>query len=109
MDIQCLTGWPENVLPKLFKKMDLIANNKEVDEFYIGRSVDIGKRQSEHSCDEIIPIYSTDSIDNAIEVEKILIRKFINRKKCNNKAEDGRGNFSDDGSYVYVAIWYLRN
>ena len=106
MNIQYLTGRPGRVLPKLFKKVNSIANKKEVDEFYIGRSVDIGKRRSGHDCDEIIAIYSTDSIDNAIVVEETLIGEFINHKKCTNKAEDGRGNFSDDGSYVYVAIWY---
>ncbi len=106
MNIKCLTGWPGDVLPKLFKKVDLIADNNKVYKFYIGRSVDVDKRKSAHACDEIVAIYSTDSINNAIVVEETLIRGFINHKKCNNEAEDGRGNFSDDGSYVYVAIWY---
>jgi hypothetical protein len=102
-----LTGWPDEVLPELTRIVSTIANNKNVSKFYIGRGVDLSERKSKHSCDEIIAIYSTDSIDNAIEVEEYLIKTFYSHPKCDNEAPHGGGGVSEEyGSYVYAAIWF---
>lgn len=93
-------------IAELLELVSSVARRKNVIEFYIGRTVYLGNSQVRHGCDDIWAIYSTDSIDNAQKVEDYLIKKFVNHKKCSNKAADARGNFSDDGSYVYVAIWY---
>ncbi len=79
--MKTLTGWPNDVLGELINYVSLINGRKTVKAFYIGRTVDVDKRRSEHGCDEIIAIYYTDSNDNAIIVEDELINKFYNYKK----------------------------
>ena len=104
-----LTGWPKDVLNELIEHVSLINSRKSVKKFYIGRTVDVDNRKSDHSCDEIEAIYSTDSPDNAIVIEDILIKKFYNYNKCINNANHGGGGVSEEyGSYVYVAIWLTR-
>lgn len=101
-----LTGYPGNVFLKLVGIVDSIANNRDVEEFYIGRTVDPYKRMVEHDSDTIFPIYSTDSADHAIEVEDGLIGRFYNHPKCSNDASHGGGGVSEEyGNYVYVVVW----
>jgi hypothetical protein len=101
------TGWPSEIYRKLYSKVYDLANRPNVEEFYIGRSVEPHQNASRHGYDDIKPIYYTDSIDNAKEIESDLIEAFENHSKCNNEASDGRGNYASGyGQYVYVALWY---
>jgi hypothetical protein len=106
--MEILTGWPSKVKSKLYSKVYYIANSKvEVEDFYVGRTVDLNQRKSTHGCDKIIPIYQTDSKDNAIEIEDYLIKSFYFHSKCSNDAQNGGGGISEDYIYyVYVAIWF---
>jgi hypothetical protein len=105
-NMEPLTGYPREVLPKLVRIVDSIAKDREVEEFYIGRTVDPHKRMTELASDSIFPIYSTDSADHAIEVEGGLIGQFYNHPKCSNDAPHGGGGVSEEyRDYVYVAIW----
>lgn len=101
-----LSGYPRNVFPRLVQVVNSIANDRSVRLFYIGRTVDPYKRMIEHDSDNIIPIYSTESIDHAIDIEDALIEHFYNHPKCDNDAPHGGGGISEEyGNYVYVAIW----
>ncbi len=103
-----LTGYPKNVLPRLAQIVYSIVNDMSVSQFYIGRAVDPYKRMIEHGSDNIIPIYYTESIDHAIDIEDALINRFYNHPKCDNDAPHGGGGVSEEyGSYVYVAVWRL--
>ena len=107
MEKEPITGNPGQVLTELAKWISAIINDNSVKEFYIGRTVDLNKRQSDHGCDKIKPIYKTDSTNNAIIVENNLIKKFYVNSKCSNESEHGGGGISEEYvSYVYVAIWY---
>ena len=82
-------------------------NHRDVKEFYIGRGVDPSERKSYHDSDDIVAIYFTDSVENAIAIEDALIKSFYNDPKCSNDAPHGGGGVSEEyGNYVYVAIWF---
>ena len=80
-DMKPLTGWPKDVFPVLVQLVDSIANDRAVKEFYIGRGADPSERRSYHGSDDIVAIYFTDSVDNAIVVESALIKTFYNHPK----------------------------
>jgi len=102
-----LTGWPKCVLQELIRYIEYIANRREINEFYIGRGIDLDERRRQHGCDDIIALYETDSIDNAIEVENALINRFYGHPKCSNDAPHGGGGVSEEYKYqVYLAIWF---
>lgn len=102
-----LTGWPNDVLPELISIVDSIANDRDIKEFYIGRSVDPIQRKSFHDSDDIVCIYFSDSVDNAIAVESVLIEEFYSHPKCSNDAPHGGGGVTTEyGNYVYVAVWF---
>lgn len=106
MNLEPLTGWPTEVLPELEDLVQEIAADDNVTEFYIGRSNDPEAQKSRHGSDDIIPIYQSDSPDNAMDIERSLIKTFHRHKKCSNKAADERGAVSpEDIQYVYVAVW----
>ena len=108
--MQVETGWPSAVISKLIRKVSAVANNRAVQEFYIGRTSDPQQCVGRHGCHVIDAIYYTDSIDNAIEVETALIQSFYYHPKCSNDAPDGRGSYSQDyGQFVYVARWFDLN
>jgi len=105
--MKLLTGWPKEVLPILFDLISSVSEQKEIHEFYIGRSIDPAQRFAAHNCDDIFPIYYSDSIDNAIIVESTLIESYYNHPKCSNDAPHGGGRTIEEyGNYVYLAIWY---
>lgn len=101
-----LTGYPRYVIPKLIQVVNSIANDRSISLFYIGRAVDPRKRMIEHDSDSVMPIYYTESVDHAINVEDVLIDYFYEHPKCDNDAPHGGGGISEDyGNYVYVAVW----
>lgn len=106
--MKILTGWPSKVKPKLYSKVYYIANQKiEVENFYVGRTGELGQRKSAIGSDMIFPIYQTDSIENAIEIEEYLIKAFYFHPKCLNEAQHGGGGTSEDYlSFVYIATWF---
>ncbi len=107
MEKEPITGNPSIVLPELAKWISAIVNDNSVKEFYIGRTVDLDKRQSDHGCHKIKPIYKTDSTNNAITIEDDLIKRFYNSLKCSNESDHGGGGTSEEYvNYVYVALWY---
>jgi hypothetical protein len=102
-----LKGRPDEVLDDLEQIISEAIERDEISQFYIGRSADLDTTQERHSSDEIIPLYETESADNAIEVEDSLLRTFYNQSKCENESEQGDGGlFQEYVSYVYLAIWY---
>lgn len=102
-----IKGWPADVLTDLANCISQFIRRREVKEFYIGRTNDCDKTKSRHGCDEIFPMYETESPDNAIYVEDSMIRTFIEHPKCNNANNHGGGGASDEYiNYVYLACWY---
>lgn len=71
-----LTGWPKDVICPLVNIIASFVNQREIRLFYIGRSNNITETKSRHGYDNIVVLYRTDSADNAIAVEDILIKKF---------------------------------
>ena len=106
--MEILTGWPSKVKSNLYRKVCYIANSKmEVENFYVGRTVELNQRKSALGSDMIVPIYKTDSIYNAIEIEDYLIKSFYFHPKCLNDAQHGGGGTSEDNkNFVYVATWF---
>ncbi|MGB6648158.1 MAG: hypothetical protein WBG01_06435 [Bacteroidota bacterium] len=102
-----LKGRPDEVLEDLEQIVLEAIERDEIVLFYIGRSVDLDATQENHGSDEIIPLYETESADNAIEVEDSLLKAFYNHPKCENESAHGEGGISLEAvSYVYAAIWY---
>jgi hypothetical protein len=102
-----ITGRPKDVKRDVKHKIMDIIEDDDVDEFYIGRTVDLDKTLSRHGADDIFPVYETESVDYAIEMEDRMIDKFYDHEKCNNKQDHGGGGVSDNYRYyVYVAVWY---
>jgi hypothetical protein len=102
-----LKGSPDEVLDDLEQIILEAIERDEISQFYIGRSVDLDTTQERHGSDEIIPLYESESADNAIEVEDSLLKTFYNHPKCENESGHGDGGiFLGNVSYVYAAIWY---
>ena len=102
-----LKGRPDEVLDDLEQILLEAIERDEISQFYIGRSADLDATQERHSSDEIIPLYESESADNASEVEDSLLRTFYNHPKCENESEHGDGGtIQEFVIYVYVAIWY---
>jgi hypothetical protein len=101
------TGWPADVLDDLAQYISETIEQETVDTFYIGRSGSLDSATSRHGCDEIVPHYETDSVQNAIELEGSLIEQFLVHEKCDNKTAHGGGGVSlEFVSYGYLALWY---
>lgn len=106
MNVKIETGWPNNIMVILKRKVRYIVDKVEVKEFYIGRTNDLKATLNRHRCNEIVPIYQSDSIPNICVVEDELINTFISYSKCSNDADNSKGNISEEYvNYVYVAIW----
>ena len=102
-----LKGSPDEVLDDLEQIILEAIERDEISQFYIGRSVDLAATQERHGSDEIIPLYESESAENAIEVEDSLLKTLYNHPKCENESEHGDATIpSKFVSYVYVAIWY---
>ncbi len=104
--MEILTGWPKDVVSELYGYISDLSTNARIKEFYIGRTNNLDTRKSAHECDHILPVYETESVDHAVEVEDTLIKKFYNQNKCLNDNPHGGGGASDEYvNYVYVAVW----
>ncbi|MEA2045510.1 MAG: hypothetical protein U9N48_03130 [Euryarchaeota archaeon] len=68
MNIKTITGWPNNEMERLKRTVRHILNKTEVKEFYIGRTNDLTATSNRHGCDEIVPIYQSDSVANILAV-----------------------------------------
>jgi hypothetical protein len=102
-----LKGSPNEVLDDLEQMILEAIEGDEISQFYIGRSVDMDAAQERHGSDEIIPLYQSESADDAMEVEDSLLKTFYNHPKCENESNHGdRTIFQEPVSYVYAAIWY---
>jgi len=102
-----LKGRPDEVLDDLEQIILEAIEKEEIAQFYIGRSVDLDASQEHHGSDEIIPLYESESAENAIEVEDLLLTTFFNHPKCENESEHGDGGISPEFvNRVYLAIWY---
>ena len=94
-------------MERLKRTVRYIVNKTEVKEFYIGRTNDLTATSNRHGCDEIVPIYQSDSVANILAVEDKLIKTFVDLPKCSNDADNSGGNISEEYvNYVYVAVWY---
>jgi len=102
-----LRGSPDEVLDDLEQMILEAIERDEISLFYIGRSADLDTTQERHGSDEIIPLYESESADNAMKVEDSLLKTFYNHPKCENESEHGSGGIVlENVSYVYAAIWW---
>jgi hypothetical protein len=86
-----LSGWPKDVEPDLIKMISEGIKDKEIKEFYIGRTNNLNQRKSKHSCDNIVAIYQTEGSENAMVVEQDLLNEFYEHEKCNNDSPNCGG------------------
>ena len=101
------TGKPADVRDALAQFVYEMIEQKSVARFYIGRSGDLESIMSQHSCDNVVPLYETRSLRNASEVQHFLVELLIENEKCSNKdSRDDRGMSKGTVSYVYLALWY---
>jgi hypothetical protein len=104
-----LTGRPSEVMPRLRQRVSGYIANQKVKEFYIGRTNDAVATKSRHGAQEVVSLYETESVDNAIVVEDSLIKSFYEHAKCSNDNDHSGGGASDGWTnYVYLALWYRR-
>jgi hypothetical protein len=101
-----LKGKPDEVLDDLEQTIIEAIERDEISQVYIGRSIDLEATQERHGSDEIIPLYESESAENAVEVEDSLLKTFYNHPKCENESDHGDGSiFLEFAIYVYAAIW----
>ena len=102
-----VSGWPIQRIDDVIDLVKVIASDRRVKRFYIGRGVDLNDRRSKHDADHILATYETDSREHAMQIEEMLIPRFYEHPKNVNTALDARGGSSDEWvNYVYVAIWW---
>jgi hypothetical protein len=87
--------------------VDNVIEDEDVEEFYIGRTVDPVGTKSRHDADELYLVYETTSLDSAMDMEHALIKVFIDHPKCNNDEGSCAGGMPEtfDFCYAYVAVW----
>jgi hypothetical protein len=101
-----LKGWPASIISVLKREVADFIEDPEIKWFYIGRTNNLAASKSRHGSDDILSLYETDSAENAMDVEDVLIKKFHNHPKCNNDAKHSGGGATDGFiNYVYIAIW----
>jgi hypothetical protein len=101
-----LKGWPSSVIPVLLREVTDFVEESEIEWFYIGRTDNLAATQSRHGCHDILDLYQTDSVENAMDVEDALIKAFHNHPKSTNDAKHSGGGTQEYYiNYVYVAIW----
>ena len=102
-----ITGIPDNVFAPLYDYVNQVSKNRNVAEFYLGRTNDLVATRSRHGCEMIIPMYQTSSTRNACVIEDVLIKSFYaHRKNSNHAAHSGGCSSEDYINYVYVALWF---
>lgn len=104
--VRPVAGRPKESRETLTLRVRAIARLPFVKEFYIGRGADLSEKKSVHGSDDIVELYSAESVDNAIEVETALVRTYHSHPKCTNEApKEGGATSHEPGSSVYMAIW----
>lgn len=110
MNAILFTGTPNAVIDRVYDFVKTISKDKDICEFYVGRTNNLNATSSRHRCEAIVPIYKTDSIRYAASVENTLIQYFHSHHKCNNDACHSGGGWSGEYvNYVYVALWFENN
>ncbi len=106
-DLEPLRGWPGEVAHPVADRVDEIVADPAIDQFYIGRTANLVATRSRHDADWVIPLYSTSSVDNSIDLEEWLIGEFLDYSKNDNVADHGGGGISSHPTHlVYLAVWY---
>ena len=101
-----LKGWPNDVIEDLVACAARLITDKSITGFYIGRTNDLNATTRRHSTDNVLALYETDSVNNAIEIENNLIKVFFEHHKCKNENDHAGGGASDAYvNYVYLARW----
>jgi len=94
------------ILTTLKRQIAATVAAGSVNRFYIGRSVDVEARLGEHGADEIRPLYETQSLTRALDIEDELIKHFYNHPKNDNWQEHAGGNVAEGRQHIYVALWF---
>ena len=101
------TGKPDDAYNAVKNAVLGFAKRTNVKEFYIGRTVDTAATRSRHGAEEVVPLYETDSLAHAQDIEDWLINDFIDHPKNSNEAEHSGGGTSEDyRQFVYIALWF---
>lgn len=84
-----------------------LMEEKEVAEFFIGRTNNLDVEKSRLDCNEIISLYETNGFNNIVLVEDALIKTFYDHPYCRNEIKNGNGEKQDkNANYVYLAVWH---
>jgi hypothetical protein len=95
----------DEILARLKRSIAAAVAGASVDEFYIGRSVNMEGRSSDHGCHEIRCLYETQSVERALDLEDALIKHFHNHPKNNNDEAHSGGSTAEGIQHVYLALW----
>ncbi|HEY9166136.1 MAG TPA: hypothetical protein VIS48_08250 [Candidatus Kryptonia bacterium] len=102
-----LKGRPNRVIPILVHTIENVVSDDMVEEFCVGRSIDLDAAKTKHGCNSIVALYETESGANVIEVEDELIKKFRSHPKCGNVDQEVHAATSDKfANFIYLAVWY---
>jgi hypothetical protein len=96
--------WSEDAIPLITDLMLYFIETRGVVRFCIGRTDNLLMIKDDHGCDEVISLYETVGPDNASVVEDALIKTFYDHPCCVNSI--GENNESNEGSFVFLAVWY---
>ncbi len=108
--MKILKGDPEELLPRLIRRVKLILQSLPVKAFRIGRSAVPYTRKIYYGFDKIVRLYKSEDEEDAQTVEHELIGYFqdFDPEKCENPVRDGGPFSSKRGNYVYIGLWFQK-
>ena len=101
-----IIGMPDDVISDVVDAVDDIVDDSYVEKFCFCTTDDYEKRAPGLGADDVVPVYKTESVNHAMDVEESLLDVFRDDPRCKNGDECGGGGASVDGvQYVCVAVW----
>lgn len=103
-----LTGTPKEVINELSSLMTLYVEEPTVEKFCIGITNNIVEAQSICGCDDIIPLYETNTLELAKNVETTLKNDYNKHEKCDNNHESPKFATNEKiNYYVCISLWFV--
>jgi hypothetical protein len=98
---------PPPVIGEAKKRISLVIEGPEVEEFCIGITDDPVNVKGKEACDEVVILHHAKNPSEARAMANELAKDFGTLEKCSNK--EGRAEEASSGgstTYVCLAVWY---
>lgn len=104
--MKTITGLPDEVISDVVEAAEDIVEDRYMKKFSIGRTSNIESKRSELGADDVVPVYTTENSDNAIDVEETLIDIFHLDPSYAVEVDNGSSSGLSEGiQFVYIAVW----